>query len=192
MTTATPAAAPVHILGMSGSLRRASYNSALLRAAAELLPASATLSTIDLAPLPMFNQDLITDRFPEVVEAMRQRMAQADALLVVTPEYNFSIPAVLKNAIDWASRAPNPPLTDKPAAIMGASMGMLGTARSQMHLRQVFVFLNVHVINKPEVLIGRAQDRFDAEGRLVDEPTRKLVREQLEALVTWTRRLQGR
>jgi chromate reductase len=134
----------------------------------------------------------MTDRFPEPVEEQRGRIAQADALLFATPEYNYSLPAALKNAIDWASRPPNQPLAGKPAAIMGASPGMLGTGRSQMHLRQVFVFVDVHPINKPEVLVARAHEKFDAEGRLTDEATRKHVRQLVEALVAWTRLLRGR
>jgi chromate reductase len=191
-TSPAPAVEPVHILGISGSLRKGSYNTALLRAAAEMLPEAVTLSIADLSPIPLYNQDLMTDRFPEPVEELRGRIAQADALLFATPEYNYSLPAVLKNAVDWASRPPSQPLAGKPAAIMGASPGMLGTARSQMHLRQVFVFVDVHPINKPEVLVARAHEKFDADGKLTDEATRKHVRQLLESLVAWTRRLRGR
>ncbi len=183
---------PIHVLGFSGSLRRGSYNTALLRAAAELLPEGMTLETFDLAPIPLYNEDVRAAGYPEPVQEFRKRIATADALLIATPEYNYSIPGVLKNALDWASRLPNPPLWGKPVAIMGASDGMFGTARAQMQLRQVCVTTNMLPINKPEVLVARAQDKFDANGRLVDETTRRFLRELLEALAAWTRRLQGR
>lgn len=193
MTTAPSSPAdPVRILGLCGSLRKGSFNAALLRAAAELLPEGTTLSVTDLAPIPMFNQDLIADGYPEPVEALRRSIAEADALLIATPEHNFSIPAALKNAIDWASRGADQPCAGKPAAIMGASPGMLGTGRCQMHLRQVLVFLDVHPLNKPEVLVARAHEKIDAEGRVTDERTREAIRSLLEALVGWTRRLRGR
>jgi chromate reductase len=123
---------------------------------------------------------------------LKRRLREADALLIVTPEYNYSVPGVLKNAIDWASR----PYGDsawagKPAAIMGASVGTMGTARAQYHLRQIFVFLNVLPLNQPEVMIGNAATRFDAEGRLTDEATQKHIRQLLDNLVAWTRRLQA-
>jgi chromate reductase len=178
----------VHVLGFSGSLRRGSYNTALLRAAAELAPDGMVLETFDLAPIPLYNEDIRTeDGFPEVVAAFRARIAAADALLIVTPEYNHSIPGVLKNALDWASRPPDRPLNEKPAAIMGASTSAGGTTRAQEHLRQVLAFLNVHPLNKPEVLVARANEKFDAEGRLVDETTRQAVAQLLENLLTWTR-----
>lgn len=192
MTTPESAPAPVHVLGISGSLRKGSLNTALLRAAAELLPPAMTLSIADISAIPVFNSDLMTDGFPAPVEDLRRRIAEADAILFSSPEYNFSISSPLKNAIDWASRPPNQPLAAKPAAIMGASPSGLGTGRAQMHLRQVFVFLDVHPVNKPEVLVSRAHEKFDAEGRLTDEPTRKIVGELLVSLEAWTRRLRGR
>jgi len=130
--------------------------------------------------------------FPKPVQQFRERIAAADALLIATPEYNFSIPGVLKNAIDWASRPPDPPLNGKPVAMMGASTGNFGTARAQMHLRQVCVFCNMFPFNKPEVLLMRAKEKFDADGRLTDETARGLIRDLLLALVEWTRRLQQR
>jgi chromate reductase len=126
---------------------------------------------------------------PEPARLLHERIAAADALLCVTPEYNYSIPGVLKNAIDWASRGPNRPLDGKPAAIMGASAGALGTARAQYHLRQVAVFTNMHVLNKPEVMVPRAHERFDASGNLTDDRTREAVRSLLVALAAWTLRL---
>ena len=127
---------------------------------------------------------------PLPVEEFRAKLKAADGLLFVTPEYNYSIPGVLKNAIDWASRPPEQPFDNKPIAIMGASPGVLGTARAQYHLRQCFVFLNALLVNRPEVMIGNAASRFDAEGRLTDEATRKIVASLLESLRDWTLRLR--
>jgi chromate reductase len=181
----------IHVLGFSGSLRKDSYNTALLRAAAELLPDGMTLETFDLSPIPLYNDDVRTAGYPDAVKDFRSRIAAADALLIATPEYNYSIPGVLKNALDWASRPPDPPLNGKPVAIMGASPGNFGTVRAQMHLRQVCVYTNMFPINKPEVLVARAQEKFDAEGRLTDETTRGFVRDLLIALADWTRKCRG-
>jgi chromate reductase len=184
---------PVHVLGFSGSLRRGSYNTALLRAAAALVPDGMVLETFDLAPIPLYNEDIRTEYgFPEAVAAFRERIAAADALLIVTPEYNHSMPGVLKNALDWASRPPDRPLNEKPAAIMGASTSVGGTTRAHEHLRQVLAFLNVHPLNKPEVLVARAQEKFDAEGHLADETTRQTVAQLLENLLIWTRTVGNR
>lgn len=181
----------MHVLGVSGSLRKGSYNTALLRAASELLPRGMTLELFDLSSIPLYNDDVRALGFPKPVQEFRDRIAAADALLVATPEYNFSIPGVLKNAIDWASRPPDPPLDGKPVAIMGASTGNFGTVRAQMHLRQVCVFCNMFPVNKPEVLVMRAREKFDASGRLIDETARGFVRDLLTALVDWTERLQS-
>jgi chromate reductase len=180
-----------NILGIVGSLRRESYNRSAMRAAARLVPAGATIDVFDLDGIPGFNQDEEQHPPARVVE-LKRRIRAADALLFVTPEYNYSIPGVLKNAIDWASR----PYGDnawsgKPAAIMGASTGAIGTARAQYHLRQVFVFLNVYAINQPEVMIGNAAERFDAQGSLRDETSKRLIRQLLQNLVDWTERLRG-
>jgi chromate reductase, NAD(P)H dehydrogenase (quinone) len=180
---------PIRILGIAGSLRRESYNRAALRAAAGLVPEGATLDEFELDGIPGFNQDEERNP-PEKVVDLKRRVREADAVLFVTPEYNYSVPGVLKNAIDWASR----PYGDsawngKPVAIMGASVGNVGTARAQYHLRQIFVFLNMHAINQPEVMIGNASERFDAEGNLTDETSRKLVGQLLANLVDWTRRI---
>jgi len=179
----------IHILGIAGSLRPASYNRAALRAATELVPEGATLDVFELDGIPGFNQDEEQNPPPKVTE-LKRRVREADAILFVTPEYNYSIPGVLKNAIDWGSR----PYGDsawngKPVAIMGASIGTIGTARAQYHLRQVFVFLNMFPINQPEVMIGNAAERFDAQGNLTDETTKKLIRQLLQNLVQWTRRI---
>jgi chromate reductase, NAD(P)H dehydrogenase (quinone) len=179
----------VRIVGIPGSLRKASFNRAALRAAQELVPAEAALEIFDLDGIPPFNEDDERSLPARVVE-LKARIREADAILIATPEYNYSIPGVLKNAIDWASRPHGDNAWNgKPVAIMGASVGAMGTARAQYHLRQTFVFLNMHPLNRPEVMISSAAQRFDEHGHLVDERSRKLVGQLLEALVTWTRRL---
>jgi chromate reductase len=180
----------VRILGIPGSLRKASFNRAALRAAGELVPSDASLEIFDLEGIPPFSED--DERaLPSRVVELKTRIREADAILIATPEYNYSIPGVLKNAIDWASRPYGDNAWDgKPVAIMGASVGGTGTARAQYHLRQTFVFLNMHPLNRPEVMIANAAQRFDDHGRLVDEVTRKYVGQLLEALVAWTRRLR--
>ena len=183
---------PITILGIAGSLRRQSYNRGALRAATKLLPEGATLDVFELDGIPGFNQDQEQNPPAKVVE-LKKRVRGADAILFVTPEYNYSVPGVLKNAIDWASR----PYGDsawngKPAAIMGASIGGIATARAQYHLRQIMVFLNMFPINQPEVMIGNAADRFDAEGNLTDETTKDYIRRLLQALVEWAVRIQTR
>ena len=181
---------PVRILGIAGSLRRESYNRSALRAATQLVPEGATIEIFELDGIPGFNQDEEQNPPAKVVE-LKRRIRDANAILIVTPEYNYSVPGVLKNAIDWASR----PYGDsawngKPAAIMGASVGTIGTARAQYHLRQMMVFLNMFPINQPEVMIGNASERFDAEGNLTHDATRRFIRELLQNLVEWTRRLE--
>jgi chromate reductase, NAD(P)H dehydrogenase (quinone) len=182
----------ITILGIPGSLRRDSYNRAALRAARELVPEGATLDVFELEGIPGFNQDEEQNPPAKVVE-LKKRVRGADAILFVTPEYNYSVPGVLKNAIDWASR----PYGDsawngKPAAIMGASVGAIATARAQYHLRQIMVFLNMFPINQPEVMIGNASERFDAQGNLTDDATKDYIRKLLQSLVEWTQRIQPR
>ena len=182
---------PLVILGISGSLRRDSFNRATLRAAQELAPEGSKIETFELDGLPGFNQDDEAQPPAKVVE-LKQRIRSADAILFVTPEYNYSVPGVLKNAIDWASR----PYGDsawngKPVAIIGASVGVSGTARAQYHLRQMFVFLNMYPVNQPEVMIGSAAKRFDQQGKLTDETSRKMIQQLLQELVRWTRQLQS-
>ncbi|MGA2769065.1 MAG: NAD(P)H-dependent oxidoreductase [Candidatus Bathyarchaeia archaeon] len=182
-------AKPIQILGFAGSLRKNSYNKALLRAAAELMPKDAVFETFDLEGIPPFNQDLETQP-PEKVKDFKAKVKAADAILIATPEYNYSIPGVLKNAIDWASRPyPDNAFDDKPVAMMGASTGMLGTARAQYHLRQCFVFLNMHTVNKPEVMVNYAPEKFDADGRLKDEKARERIAELIESLIALTTRM---
>jgi chromate reductase, NAD(P)H dehydrogenase (quinone) len=184
--------ARVKILGIAGSLRDGSYNMSALRAAKELAPEEAHIEIYDrLAEIPPFNQDE-ESRPPEAVADLKERIRQADAILFVTPEYNYSVPGVLKNAIDWASRPYGDNAWDeKPVAVMGASVGMLGTARAQYHLRQSFIFLNMYPINGPEVMIANASERFDRNGDLVDETSRQLIGQLIDNLVGWTRRLQS-
>jgi len=181
---------PIVILGFAGSLRKGSYNKALLRAAMELLPKDARLEIFDLEGIPPFNQDLET-QMPEKVKEFKAKIRAADALLIATPEHNYSMPGVLKNAMDWASRPyGDNSFEDKPVAIMSASIGMLGGARAQYHLRQTFVFLNMHPVNRPEVIVPFASQKIDENGRVTDETTRKFIRELLENLVDWTRKLK--
>ena len=181
---------PIRILGIAGSLRRKSYNRAALRAAQQLAPEDAVIDIFELDGIPVFSED--DERQPPVkIVELKKRIREADAILFVTPEYNYSIPGGLKNAIDWASR----PYGDnawngKPVAVMGAPLGMLGTARAQYHLRHVFVFLNMLAINQPEVMIANAGQNFDAEGNLTNETTKNQIRQLLANLVGWTRGLQ--
>jgi len=178
----------VQILGFTGSLRKGSYNMAALRAARELLPEGAALEIADLSAIPFFNEDLEAEGVPEAVSDFKEKIAGADALLIATPEYNFSIPPVLKNALDWASRGDDTPLPGKPLAIMSASPGMLGGARVQYHLRQVCAGLDMQTLNKPEVFITRAHTKFDEAGKLIDERTRGAIARLLAALAESVRK----
>jgi chromate reductase, NAD(P)H dehydrogenase (quinone) len=178
------------ILGIAGSLRRDSFNSALLRAAGEVAAEfseggrTVRLDPFPLDEIPLFNQDLEEGGFPEEVQSLHRAIHDADALLISTPEYQFGLPGVLKNAIDWASRPPGEStLEGKPVAIMGATPGMWGTARAQMQLRQALIYNRCPMVMQPEVLVAKADDRFDDDGKLVHPPTRKFVGELLEALL---------
>lgn len=180
----------IKIAGIARSLRKGSYNKSALRAAVKLAPRSSSLDILDLDGIPGFNEDL-EQNFPPPARQFKDKVKAADAILIVTPEYNYSVPGVLKNAIDWASR----PYGDsawngKPVAIMGASIGMLGTGRAQYHLRQMFVFLNMFPLNQPEVLIPNAHDKFDEEGNVKDDKTAQKIRELLEALIDWASQLK--
>jgi len=183
--------ADIKILGLAGSLRKASFNRAALRAAQSLVPAGATLEILDLPDLPGFNQDNEKSPPPAVTD-MKAKIRAADAILLVTPEYNYSMPGVLKNAIDWASR----PYGDsawkgKPVAVMGASVGALGTARAQYDLRKCFVFLDMPVVNQPEVMISAAADKFDQAGNLTDAKAKELIGNLLTALCELAGRTSG-
>jgi len=182
----------IRILGIAGSLRKGSYNRSALKAAQELLPDGAVLELIDLQGIPVFDQD---DELapPPVVLEFKRRILGADAILFATPEYNYSVSGALKNAIDWASRPYGESAwLGKPAALMGASTGSLGTVRAQYHLRQILVAQDMPVVSQPEVMIANAAQRFDDGGRLGDEPTRKLIQQLLEALVQLARHVPAR
>jgi chromate reductase len=180
------------VCGIAGSLRRDSYNRALLRTTLELAPADLEIRIFDrMGELPLYNEDVEREGDPEPVQALKRAIAEADALLICTPEYNHGVPGVLKNAIDWASRPPRGSvLSGKPAAILGASTGQTGTARSQSALRLSFVFTNTPVLPQPEILVYRAAEKFTS-GRLTDEKTRAYVGRLLVALADWTRKLSA-
>lgn len=181
----------IRILGIAGSLRKGSYNRSALSAAVGLVPDGAQIEIYDIDGFPGFNQDQDQDP-PAKVKEFKQKIRDADAILFCSPEYNYSIPGVLKNAIDWASRPYGDSAWEgKPAAIMGASVGPIATARMQYHLRQVMVFLNMFPLNRPEVMIGHATDKFDAAGNLTDENTKEHIRKMLETLAEWTVELKG-
>ena len=177
----------ISIIGFTGSLRRNSYNRAALNAAKELLPEGASLEIVDIAQIPFFNEDLEAEDTPQAVVDFKKKLAAADAILISTPEYNYSIPPVLKNALDWASRGEDLPLNGKPLAIMSASPSMFGGARVQYHLRQVCVGLNLLTLNKPEVFIAKANMKFDLDGKLINENSRNSISKLLKALVDKTR-----
>jgi chromate reductase len=180
----------LNFLAIAGSLRRASFNRGLVRAAVELAPPGTRVTPYDLAGIPMFNADVEADGDPEPVAAFKRAIADSDALLIATPEYNHCIPGVLKNAIDWASRpARESVLTGRPAAMMGASTGRGGTARAQAHLRDGLAYTNGYVLPLPEVLVDLARAKFDADGNLTDDETRSEVRDLLVSLAAWTRRM---
>jgi len=177
------------ILTFAGSLRKASYNKALVRAAIEVAPENVEMEVFDLEGIPPFNQDLEKTP-PEKVKEFKEKIRSADALLIATPEYNYSIPGVLKNALDWASRPyQDNALASKPVAIMSASTGLFGGARAQYHLRQSFVRLDMYPINLPEVMLPSAAQNVDANGNLTNQQTKTLIKQLIEALVAWTNRL---
>jgi chromate reductase len=182
----------IKILGIAGSLRKNSLNKSLLEAAIELQPDNMNIEMFDISEIPIYNEDIRVLGEPEPVKLFKQKIAESDALLIATPEYNYSIPGVLKNAIDWASRPPtDSPLNGKPLAIMGAG-GRMGTVRAQNHLRQVAVYTNMLAMNKPEVLVANAREKFDKEGKLIDERTRTQLRKLLDAFVDWIMLLNKR
>lgn len=179
----------IKVLGICGSLRRGSYNRMLLEAAVECAPPDMTIESYGgLGDIPPYNEDVREAGEPAAVADFKRRIADADGLLIASPEYNYSVPGVLKNAIDWVSRPPaESPLMNKPAAIIGASTGNFGTARGQLALRQVFVFTGTQAMLKPELLVFQAQKRFDESGRLTDDVTRKLLTEFMAAFEGWVR-----
>jgi chromate reductase len=179
--------AGISVLGICGSLRRGSYNMATLKTAIALKPAGMSVTVADISQIPLYNEDVRAEGFPPPVETLRRQIAEADALLFACPEYNYSMTGVMKNAIDWASRPPDQPFAGKPCAIIGAAAGMAGGARAQYDLRRSCVFLDMHPLNKPEVLIGQAQTKFDADGNLLDEAAKGFLRDAMTALAAWTR-----
>jgi chromate reductase len=181
----------VKILAISGSYRMGSYNRGLLEAAKELLPDHTTLEVFDVSKFPLFTQDL-EENLPAEVRAFKKKTRNSDAILFATPEHNYSVSAMLKNAIEWGNRPEEDNSWDgKPAAIISASSGPRGGARGQLHLRQIMVDLNMYPINEPQLLLGRAQEAFDKDLRLKDERARKTLRTILENLVNWTVKLRA-
>ena len=180
-------AGAISVLGICGSLRKDSYNMATLRIAIAQKPPGMTVEVADISQIPPYNEDVRQQGFPPSVETLRRQIAAADALLFACPEYNYSMSGVLKNAIDWASRPPDQPFAGKPCAIIGAAAGMAGSARAQYDLRRSCVFLDMHPLNKPEVLIGQAQTKFDADGNLNDEAARGFIRDLMANLAAWAR-----
>jgi chromate reductase, NAD(P)H dehydrogenase (quinone) len=186
-------ATPLKILALSGSLRKGSFNTMLLHAAKELAPPGMSIEMYDLAPIPMYNDDIRTGPgYPPVVQDFRATIAASDGVLFASPEYNYSVSGVLKNAIDWASRAPNMPFDGKTGAIVGASAGALGTARSQRDLRWIMSGLNMYVVNLPHVYVGGSAQKFDAAGKLTDQASRDFIKQLLDNLADLTRRLKPR
>jgi chromate reductase, NAD(P)H dehydrogenase (quinone) len=177
----------ISVLGICGSLRKASFNRAALDTAIEMKPAGMEVTVADISQFPLYDEDVRAQGFPAPVETLRRQIKAADALLFACPEYNYAMSGVLKNAIDWASRPPDQPFAGKPVAILGAAAGMAGSARAQLNLRASCVFLDMHPLNKPEVLIFQAQNKFDANGRLTDDVARGLIRDLMAALLDWTR-----
>lgn len=176
------------VLAIAGSLRKGSYNMLALRAAQKVAPKDMEISIADISDIPFYNEDVFVQGLPASVQALRKQAAEADGILIACPEYNFSVPGVLKNTLDWLSRPPAPPFDGKPLAILGASPGPLGTGRAQYHLRQILVFMNTSTVNKPEVFIGGAPGKFSESGELTDELASKLIGDLLAALKNSWRR----
>ena len=179
------------ILGLAGSLRRASIHRGLVRAAQELAPEGVTIEPYydELGQIPFFNQDVEAEGDPAPVKEFKEKIREVDAVLIATPEYDYAIPGVLTNALDWALRSPSP-FRHKPVGIVGASPGGVGTARGQMVLRQILLHAPAYVMPEPQMLIPYSRERFDENGDLVDEQTRERMRRFLAALVEWTERFK--
>jgi len=189
----TPPGRTYRVVGFAGSLRKGSYNKALLRAARDLAPPELTITIHDIDPIPMYNADVEAAGAPQPVADLRRAVTEADGVLIAMPEYNRGVPGVLKNTIDWLSRpGGKSSLNEKPVAIMGASTGVTGTARGQGHLRDSLTSTNSFTMLKPDVLMGRAQEKFDAEGNLTDEGTRMFLRGYLESFVRWIGKMGAR
>jgi chromate reductase len=173
----------MNILGICGSLRAGSFNRRALEALALSMPAGVGFETAGIGDLPLYDQDVQARGIPDAVTALADRIRAADAVVIATPEYNFSIPGPLKNAIDWVSRVKDQPFAGKTVGLIGASMGAMGAVRAQLHLRHVLVFLDGRPINKPEVLISAAHQKFDAEGKLTDDITRTVLKAFADSLI---------
>lgn len=180
----------LRVLGISGSLRKASFNTMALKASQKLAPEGMRIEIADISEIPMYNEDLKANGYPESVSVFRDQIKAADGVLFVSPEYNYSVPGVLKNAFDWASRPPEQPFDEKPGAIMGASPGMLGTARMQYDLRKSAVFVNMFMMPRPEVMIAKAAEKFDSDGNLIDEKTKQVITDFLVGFHNWILRVR--
>lgn len=180
----------MNLLGIAGSLRAGSFNASLIRAAGAAAPDGVTVATFDrLGEIPPYNDDEKQKAIPDAVAALAGRIRAADGLLISTPEYNYGVSGVLKNAIDWISRVPDQPFRNKPIGVMGAAMGGLGTARAQYDLRRSFIFLDGLVMNRPEIFVGAAHTKFDDNGVLTDEPTRDILADYMKAFAAWIDRV---
>lgn len=179
------------IAGISGSLRATSFNTGLIRAAADILSGTAEVTNIDWRDVPVYNQDDESSGEPPSVARIRQELLDADAIIIATPEYNYSYPGGLKNLLDWMSRTPRKPFNEKPVLVIGASTGNYGTVRAQMALRAVLSHMNAHTLNKPELLVTQAKAKFDAEGTLTDESTRTVFAGILSTFVAWSDRINA-
>jgi chromate reductase len=177
------------VLGICGSLRRKSLNMSALRAAGDLLPQGMSMTFAEIGDLPLYDQDVFDAGLPEPVQRFCAQVRAADAVLIASPEYNFSVSAALKNAIDWGSRVPEQVFFDKPIAVFSATKGPLGGPRGQYDLRRMFTSIWGHVLPRPEVFIGNAHTKFDAEGRLTDETTKKFLCALLEGFKVWIIRM---
>jgi chromate reductase len=181
----------IQILGIAGSLRITSLNRSLLLAAKELAPEGMHIKIFDLAAVPLYNGDVEATGDPQAVAALKDAIRKADAVLMVTPEYNHGVPGVMKNAVDWASRPPrNAPLNGKPVGVIGASPAVTGSARGQTQLRQAFELTNSYCMPQPEVLVFRAHEKFDTQGKLTDENTAEFLKKYLAALAEWVLRFR--
>ncbi len=180
----------MNLLGIAGSLRAGSFNASLIRAAAAAVPESASVTPFDrLGEIPPYNDDEKQRAIPDAVAALAGQIRAADGLLISTPEYNYGVSGVLKNAIDWISRVPDQPFKNKPIGVMGAAMGGLGTARAQYDLRRSFIFLDGLVMNRPEIFVGAAHTKFDEHGALTDTPTREILTDYMKAFGAWIERV---
>ena len=180
----------MNLIGIAGSLRAGSFNASLIRAAGALAPEGASVSLFErLGEIPPYNDDEKQKAFPDAVTALAGLIRAADGLLIATPEYNYGVSGVLKNAIDWLSRTPDQPFKDKPIGVMGAAMGGLGTARAQYDLRRSFIFLDGLVMNRPEIFVGAAHTKFDDDGVLTDGPTRDILTDYMRAFAGWIERV---